>query len=289
MRRRTPPHVPEPPQELPPGRTVYLPGRGETFVRDTGGDGPVTLLLHGWMITADLNWITVYAPLREAGYRVVAIDHRGHGRGLRSPEPFRLQACADDLAALLGAEGIERAVVVGYSMGGPIGCLLARDHRELVAGLVLCVAAPDWREPHMRRAWNTMALLRLGLGVFPNASWRAGLRSLGYPDTPATTWAASELSRSSARDVAEAGRELGRFDGRSWLGELSVPAIVIVAADDTQVPPAKQHELAGLLRAPVAEVSGNHSAITRRPRAFARTLLQAMAEVGDRATTLGAR
>ena len=83
--------------------------------------------------------------LAAAGYRVLAVDHRGRGRGLRSPERFRLAACAEDAAAVLATETVERVVAVGYSMGGPIACLLARDHPRLVGGLVLCAAAPDWQ------------------------------------------------------------------------------------------------------------------------------------------------
>ena len=68
---------------MPPARTVRIPGRGELFLRDTGGEGPVVMLLHGWMASGDLNWCAAYADLLDAGYRVLAIDHRGHARGLR--------------------------------------------------------------------------------------------------------------------------------------------------------------------------------------------------------------
>ena len=102
----------EPPLPVLAGSTLLLPGRGETFVRDSGGQGPTLLLLHGWVVSADLNWIRCYEPLVAAGYRVVAIDHRGHGRGIRSPAPFRLRDCAADAAAVveqLGAPTIELA------------------------------------------------------------------------------------------------------------------------------------------------------------------------------------
>ncbi len=82
---------PEPPAPLPPARTIHLPGRGEVFLRDTGGDGPVVMLLHGWMVSADLNWLGAYGALAAEGYRVLAIDHRGHGRGLRPLVAFRLE------------------------------------------------------------------------------------------------------------------------------------------------------------------------------------------------------
>ena len=68
---------------------VYLIER-KFFLRDTGRDGPVVMLLHGWMASADLNWCGAYGDLFQAGYRVLAIDHRGHGRGLRPLERFRL-------------------------------------------------------------------------------------------------------------------------------------------------------------------------------------------------------
>ena len=59
---------PDPPVELPEGRIVRVPGLGELFVRDTGGNGPPVLLIHGWMFPSDLNWFRVYKPLADAGY-----------------------------------------------------------------------------------------------------------------------------------------------------------------------------------------------------------------------------
>ena len=280
---RTPEWAPEPPVELPPGRVVRVPGRGEMFVRDTGGDGPAVLLLHGWLASADMNWFTTFEALRAAGYRVLATDHRGHGRGLRPDAPFRLADCAADAAALLEALEVEPALVVGYSMGGPIASLLTREHRERVAGIVLCATAPDWSLPRMKLLWRGMGVMRLLVSVFPRGFWRAGLRAAGFPPSPATTWIVSELTRGSAVDTAEAGRELGRYDGRSWLPSLAVPAAVIVTTQDAAVPPHKQRELAALLSAPAFEVHGDHAAVTVNADSFNDALLRALASVGERA------
>src|SRR3982074_1718687 len=111
---------PVPPIEMPPARTLTVPGRGELFLRDTGGDGPPVMLLHGWMASADLNWAGAYGDLAAAGFRVLAVDHRGHGRGLRQLAPFRLADCAADAAGALRELGAAPALVVGYSMGGAI-------------------------------------------------------------------------------------------------------------------------------------------------------------------------
>src|SRR5688572_33236141 len=92
--------VPGPP--LPLGRRLELPGRGTTFVREVPGPpgAPTVLLLHGWMASGGLNWFQTFAGLGER-YRVLAIDHRGHGRGIRSRKRFTLADCADDPAAVL--------------------------------------------------------------------------------------------------------------------------------------------------------------------------------------------
>src|ERR1700712_4199967 len=116
-------YPPVPPVELPPARTVRVADRGEFFLRDTGESDsarPVVMLLHGWMASADLNWVGAYSALAGAGYRVLAIDHRGHGRGLRPLVPFRLADCAADAAAVLRELGVAPATVVGYSLGGAI-------------------------------------------------------------------------------------------------------------------------------------------------------------------------
>ncbi len=65
LSRPAPVSPPEPPVTLPPGRIEHLRGRGEVFLRDTGGDGPTVLLLHGWMFHSDLNWWTVYDALAD--------------------------------------------------------------------------------------------------------------------------------------------------------------------------------------------------------------------------------
>src|ERR1700716_3809802 len=125
---------PEPPLPLPPARTLVAPGRGELFLRDTGGEGPVVMLLHGWMASADLNWSRAYGDLQRAGYRVLAIDHRGHGRGLRPPTPFRLADWPPHAAAPLRELEAAPGVVRGFPVGGAIAERVGRNHPDVVSG-----------------------------------------------------------------------------------------------------------------------------------------------------------
>ncbi|MEO7556265.1 MAG: alpha/beta fold hydrolase, partial [Acidimicrobiales bacterium] len=127
---------------LAPSQLVELPGRGTTLVRQLEGphpSAPTVVLLHGLGVDADLNWFASYPALARR-YNVVALDHRGHGRGVRTRR-FRLADCADDVAALCEVLGIERITPVGYSMGGPVAQLLWHRHRDLVQGMVLCATA----------------------------------------------------------------------------------------------------------------------------------------------------
>ena len=278
-RRAAPRSAPEPPVDLPPGRVVLVPGRGELFVRDSGGDGPPVLLLHGWTASADLNWFAQYAALTAAGMRVIALDHRGHGRGLRTYVHFRLEDCADDAVALVEQLGAGPVIAAGYSMGGPIALLAARRHPQAVRAVVLCATSSNWRSPRLRLLWWSMAWLRFWLGLAPYGAWRAGLRLAGLHDTATTTWMAAELVRGSARDIAEAGRELGRFDARPWLAEIDRPAAVVLTREDRAVPPRWQRALASGLGARTFESPGDHFACGTDQEGFNAALLAALEHV----------
>jgi pimeloyl-ACP methyl ester carboxylesterase len=271
--------APEPPFEMPPARTLLARGRGELFMRDTGGDGPAVMLLHGWMATADLNWSGAYGDLADAGYRVLAIDHRGHGRGLRPRDPFRLTDCAADAAAALRVLGVAPALVVGYSMGGAIAQLLARDHPDVAAGVVLSGTAQHWQEPETRRRFRGLGALGLSLSLAPRTFWGLGLRRAGLPQSNRVSWVHSELMRHSARDIAEAGRELGRFDSRPWLPAVAVPIATVITARDELVPVYKQRELAAAAGGAVFEAQISHMEVTTAGPKYNPVLLQALESV----------
>ena len=129
----------------PQGRVVRSATGVSTWTWEIEGPpgSPAVLLLHGWMATAALNW---YGSLDFLGrsFNVIAPNLRGHGRQGRGAPPFSVEACADDLAALINELSIGRAIVVGYSMGGAIAQMLARRHRDAVHGLVLCATAASF-------------------------------------------------------------------------------------------------------------------------------------------------
>jgi pimeloyl-ACP methyl ester carboxylesterase len=270
------PWPPEPPFEMPPARTVRVSGRGEFFLRDTGGDGSPVMLLHGWMATADLNWCGAYGSLIDAGYRVLAIDHRGHGRGLRPLVPFRLTDCAADVAAVLRTLDLHPALIVGYSMGGTIAQLVARDHPDVASGVVLSGTAQHFKDPRSRRSFWGMGAAGIPLSLAPRLAWRRGLARAGVPENERTAWLQSELMRHSVRDIVDAGLELGRFDSRPWLGSVDVPFAAVITTRDEAVPLSRQRELAEASGARVFEAPIRHMDIVLRAAKYNPALLQAL-------------
>ena len=272
---------------LEPGQPVVLPGRGTTWVRDLPGPfpgAPTVLLLHGWTVTADLNWSACYRPLQRR-YRVVALDHRGHGRGIRSRRPFRLEDCADDAAALCHVLGIDRVVACGYSMGGPVAQLLWRRHHDLVAGLVLCATGRRFGTDRQRA--RVLAVSLLGASF---ATWAAGPLVRGQlvsryldariGDDTRLAWAAEQVRRNDPTAILQAGAALAAFDSRDWIGEVDVPTSVVVTTRDQVVAVARQRNLAAAIPgAHVEEVDGPHAVVVEAPGRFNPALLRAMTAV----------
>jgi 3-oxoadipate enol-lactonase len=273
------------PPGLPAGRAVNLPGRGRTWMHDTEGpaDAPTLILLHGWTVTGAVNWFTAF-PALSAGYRVVALDHRGHGRGLRPNRRFRLEDCADDVVALADVLGINRFVPVGYSMGGPIAQLVWHRHPERVAGLVLCATSRNFRGTHIERAvFSAFGGLSMAARLTP-VPWRRGLShrltQRRWDDSELGRWAHQEGARNDPRALIEAGHALGRYTSHHWIEKVDVPTAVVLTEHDPVVPPERQRRLArSIPGATVFPVPGDHGACVRRPDLFVPALARACGHV----------
>lgn len=105
------------------------------------GTGDPVLLIHGFASSHIANWVSPgwVKTLTEAGYRAIALDNRGHGLSSKSYDPadYTPEKMADDAAALLDHLGIERAHVMGYSMGARVSAFMALATPEKLATLVL--------------------------------------------------------------------------------------------------------------------------------------------------------
>jgi pimeloyl-ACP methyl ester carboxylesterase len=104
------------------------------------GEGDPIVLVHGFASTAAVNWVHPgWVPtLTGTGHRVIALDNRGHGAStkLYDPAAYHSATMADDVRALIEHLGLERADVMGYSMGARIAAFLALAHPACVRSAI---------------------------------------------------------------------------------------------------------------------------------------------------------
>lgn len=214
------------------------------------------------------------------------MDHRGHGRGIRSRRRFRLADCADDAAALIDQLGTGPVIAVGYSMGGPVAQLLWRRHPDKVAGLVLCATTRTFASRAQEKAGflamgGASFAARLTPGIARQALARRLIGSRG--DRSIQAWIQQELQRTDWTAVLEAGQALGQYDARGWIGEVDVPTAVVATMRDGMVVPARQLALARAIPgATVHPVQGDHTACVTDPGRFVPALLAGCASVAGR-------
>ncbi|MEX2628158.1 MAG: alpha/beta fold hydrolase [Ilumatobacteraceae bacterium] len=243
------------------------------------------MLLHGWTATGDLNWFRCFDRLAEH-FGVVSFDHRGHGSGLRSRRTFRLEDCADDAIAIADAIGLRSVVPVGYSMGGTIAQLMWRRAPERVAGLVLCATAPHFVE---RRDERLSFLGITGLAALARVTpsyargWLTDQLYLQRKSAQWEPWAIQQAASHDWRMILEAGRAIGGFSARDWIGDVDVPTSIVATMNDRVIPLRRQVEL--FERIPGAEafrVHADHDAVVADHERFVPALLRATRSVVDR-------
>jgi 3-oxoadipate enol-lactonase len=270
-------------------RKVTLLGRGEIFVRESTGppNAPTLLLLHGLGATGLLNWRPAFEPLRRS-YRVLVVDHRGHGRGMRIRAPFRLADCADDVAALTASLNIDRFVAVGYSMGGPIAQLLWQRHRRRVEGMVLCATACHFASSDRRRLSHAFTpILNVAGRVAPRRTIRRVAQqylSDAIADPALRERVMSEVGSSDPVTVGQAAAAVMRFDSSEWISDVDVPTSIVLTQKDRLVSAASQQAMADRISDSVIHgVPGDHSVCVTQPSVFIPALEQACASVVRRA------
>lgn len=246
-------------------------------------EGEPMLLIQG--LGADSgSWLLQRFPFGKS-FRCIAPDNRGAGKSDVPPGPYDLEVMATDLLAVLDAEGIDSAHVVGVSMGGIIAQILAVRHPDRVRSQVLsCTACHhhQWRRD-LLADWAEVARtsgMRSFLG--DGLRWIVGSRSMRR------FWPAMRLFGPIAFDisaeafVAQIEAILAMDDGlRAELVEIGVPTLVIVGSQDVLTPQGDSEELAALIPGSRLAVvrGGAHGFMVEKASAFNATILDFLDEV----------
>lgn len=245
-----------------PGRTVFV-GDREFFVRETGpvGGRPL-ILIHGLGNDSLENWYELIRRL-DHRYRIVSVDLRNHGKSDKPRERFEITRMADEVAGMMDALGISRAVVAGFSMGGMVTQELAHRHPYRVEKMVLMGTSARHPAPYgvLRGIGFVLgrAFGRLTGKELSRFAYRYMVMTGAVPARFSRWFWETSLDR-DADLYYEAGFAVVGFDSRSWLGRLDTPALVVVSIRDQLVPARWQYELASRLKkAQVLElVDGRH-------------------------------
>jgi pimeloyl-[acyl-carrier protein] methyl ester esterase len=251
---------------------------GTLHVEDAGAGEPV-LLVHGWAYASGV-FDDLAADLARTR-RVVRPDLRGHGRS--SPGPLTLAALAGDLAGVAAALALERAVVLGWSLGAQVALAALPRLGARVRALVLVAATPRFTAgegwPHGLPA-QSVEVLAHRVRRDPAravARFREGAFAEGERDGAAGARAAGRCAALPVPDPAAAlaGLDLlAREDLRGALGAVAPPTLVVHGGRDPVCPPGAGRALAAAIPgARLAELPGaGHLPFLTRPAAFADAL-----------------
>ena len=247
---------PDPSLRPPPGKSVAI-GGGLSLNVVEAGSGPPVVLVHGLPSNA-YDWGTLPQKLAAKGYRVIAYDRVGYGYSSRSaptPERYRLESNARDLAALLDALGLPRATLVGWSYGGGVVQTLALQAPERVSHLVLVAAVGPAQPPEGSDALGLVLRSPIAAGIL---GWVSSIPPLSRQLTQQSllqVFAQPQAIPPGWREYTRAMLALpGTLDAfvletqRAGYAELQsqalhVPTLVLQGTDDYSVPPAVAEDL----------------------------------------------
>lgn len=202
---------------------------------DIAGSGPPVVLLHPFPVHHEF-WLPL-APLLASRYRLIMPDLRGHGESGLGNGPATTHKHAADVIRVMGAAGVERAPIVGVSIGGYTIFELWRRFRDRISALVLCntKAPADTAEARAGRLASAEDVLQRGMEPFFEGMLQRVLAETTRRSRPDLVEGALRMMRKmSAEDVAGVQRGMAeRPDSMPTLKTIDVPALIITGEEDT--------------------------------------------------------
>jgi pimeloyl-ACP methyl ester carboxylesterase len=187
------------------------------------GEGAPIVLVHGFASTKDVNWVypTWVSELKKNGRRVIALDNRGHGASakLYDPREYEIATMAGDVTALMDHLNIERADIMGYSLGSRMAAVLARSQPQRL---------------------RTAIFGGIGIGLIegggPGENVAAALEAASLEDVTdpvgRTFRAFADQTRSDRLALAACLRGSRRLMTRDEAAAISVPVLIAVGTSD---------------------------------------------------------
>ncbi|MFZ4720408.1 MAG: alpha/beta fold hydrolase [Ilumatobacteraceae bacterium] len=256
---------------------AFAPVNGQQIhYEDTGGDGPVVVLGHGFLMDHTMFAHQV-AALRDH-YRVITWDERGFGETVFDGQPFSYWDSASDCLGLMDHLGIDRAVVGGMSQGGFLSLRAALTAPERVRALILLDTASVAEHPEVAAGYQQMIDTWAAVGPVDELADIIANIIIADPAENAI-WIAKWKARPQELIVQPGACLVTRDDITDRLGEITCPALVIHGTEDTAITMDKAEILAvGLVGCGgVVQVGGAHAANLTNPEPVNAAILEFLA------------
>ena len=218
-------------------------------------------------------------------FRCLSVDNRGVGGSSGAPHPYSLEQMAADAIAVLDAEGIERAHVMGASMGGAISQIVGVRYPERVRSLVLACTAcrnPEWRRELLTEWSEAVAARGMSAMAGEGLRWMVGPRLQRRFGVWLNLMARIVLGSTPESFVAQVEAILAVDDDlRFELEGIRVPTLVITGTQDLLTPLGDAEELHELIpKSRLFELRGAaHALMVEAPNAYNRAVLEFLEQV----------
>ncbi|MGQ9523760.1 MAG: alpha/beta fold hydrolase [Armatimonadota bacterium] len=250
---------------------------GVRIVYEDAGSGDPVVLIHGFPFSRRM-W-RLQLPALQERFRVIAPDLRGHGESGVPPGPYSMGAMAGDVAALLDRLSIQKAVLVGLSMGGYVALAFCRRWPGRVSALVLAdtKAEPDTPEGKQARDELVAAVCKVGMEAVVQRMLPRLLSPKTLQDKPEVAEEVKSMMLATQPEGAIGALQgmRDRPDSTDVLRSIECPVLCVCGEDDVLSPPSTAQAMASIARSGKAEVisSAGHLPNMENPETFNRVLL----------------
>lgn len=268
-------------------RSGTVRANGQDLFYELHGDGPPLVMLMGIGYDSSL-WALHQVPGLSHRFEVVLLDNRDAGRSSRADRPYTMADMADDVAGLLDALAIQRAHLLGLSMGSMIGMEFALRHADRLDRLVLAGpgAAPARSAVDPIATWSWVKTHDATGEVFggQQLTWLFSPAFLRDQDAVRNTVAllASNPNPVEPEAYGRQARAYLQFDVLDRLADILAPTLVLVGEQDLLTPPWVAGEVAdaipGARFETILGAGSSHVVPLERPEDFNRLVLDFLSD-----------